>query len=91
MSTSHAHLVMKSIACYGRTNIGNFEPDLREIISELVAVGLITTRVDDHEDALWCHLTPAGYEKLFRLNSLDQPSWSKISWDQEPEAETSGA
>lgn len=89
MNTDHMHVIMKSIACYGRTNIGNFDPDLCPIIAELVATGFITTRADEHEDTLWCHLTAAGYDKLFELNSLEQPSWSHVSWAQESAIETS--
>lgn len=88
MSTKHTHSVMRTIACHGRANIGNFEPELHDALSALITSGLIATEVDTgYQDTLWCHLTPAGYERLFDLNSLDQPTWTQVSWAQETETE----
>lgn len=88
MSAEYEHLVMRSVARYGRMNIGNFEPDLHETLSALIGSGLIAATFDAaHQDTVWCALTHAGYERLFDLNSLDQPVWSQVSWQQEAEPE----
>lgn len=87
MNTRDAHFIMKSIACYGRANVGNFEPEMQSAIAELIVAGFVTPKIDEHQDTLWCYLTHTGYDKLFSLNSLEQPSWSLISWDQESATE----
>lgn len=82
MSTRYTHIILRTIACYGRTNVGNFESELHTALFELVSSGFVTTKPDGvQHDTLWCQLTHTGYEKLFALNSLIQPAWTQ--WTQQ--------
>lgn len=64
---SPEHIILQTIACYGRVNIGNFEDNLHRRLSMLVVDGKI--EMSGAGDTVWVTLTNKGRDSLHRLNS----------------------
>lgn len=65
---SFEHTVLQKIGCYGRVNIGNFEPHLLECVYALYERGEVFL-VDDHNNVTWVILTQLGKDSLIVYNN----------------------
>lgn len=83
-------IVLRSIACHGRVNIGNFDSGLQTCVSNLIATGMVTSKIDSaSHDTLWCYLTDSGREYLLDLNQSVPPMWYELDLSSQPSAEES--
>lgn len=69
------HIVLQTISCHERVNVGNFNSDLIHSVMELHERGDVMFMIDDRNEK-WTLLTSAGRVKLLALNAELPPQFS---------------